>query len=190
MHSTESQQAPINLGEVFETLSGDLNTCFAPLQQSMESLDEEGNYSFDATAARTYVNVAFACIASVATCMRQWAMAQLPYDIDEQQFISGADMTPLEKAVRLGFTLLDYVCNVDTQWHASEQWCASLRRAIEIKYRLASPLSAADLEISADELMTVVDAEAGFRLRLTAYMEDPAPAHQFQLTGAALNPEG
>jgi len=189
MHATESQQAQVFLGEVFETLSGDLNTCFAPLQQSMETLDEEGNYSFDPTTARTYVNVAFACIASVATCMRQWAMAQLPYDIDEQQFVSGEDMTPLEKAVRLGFALLDYVCNVDTQWHASEQWCASLRRAIEIKYRLASPLSAADLEISAAELMTVVDAEAGFRLRLAAYMEDPAPAHPFQLTGEALNPE-
>jgi hypothetical protein len=188
MHATESQQAHINLGAVFETLSGDLNICFAPLQESMASLDEEGNYSFDPTAARTYVNVAFACIASVSTCMRQWAVAQLPNDIDERQFISDADMTPLEKAVRLGFTLLDYVCNVDTQWDASEQWCASMRRAIDIKYRLASPLSAADLEISAEELMTVVDAEAGFRLRLAAYLEDTTPVEPYQLTNLVSSP--
>jgi hypothetical protein len=60
---------------------------------------------------------------------------------------------------------------VESQWHSNEQWWTSLRQAIEVKYRLASPTSAADLEISAAELMTVVDAEAGFRLRLAAYLE-------------------
>jgi hypothetical protein len=189
MHSTDSQREPIDLGAVFEVLSGDLNTSFAPLQQSMEKPDEEGNYSYDGTAARTYVNVAFACIASVTTCMRQWAMAQLQYDIDERQFIGEGDMTPLEKAVRLGFGLLDYVCNVDTRWHANEQWWTNMRRAIHIKYRLASPISAADLEICADELMAVVDAEAGFRLRLAAYLEGPTPAHQYHLSGESLTPD-
>jgi len=188
MHSTDSQQEPIDLGAVFEVLSGDLNTSFAPLQESMENPDAEGNYVYDGTAARTYVNVAFACIASVTTCMRQWAMAQLQYDIDERQFIGEGDMTPLEKAVRLGFGLLDYVCNLDTQWHANEQWWTNMRRAIAIKYRLASPISAADLEVSAEEVMTVVDAEAGFRLRLAAYLE-PAPTPQYQLSGGALTPD-
>ncbi|MBS0419580.1 MAG: hypothetical protein JSR66_17865 [Proteobacteria bacterium] len=183
MHSTESQQQPVSLREVFEVLSGDLNICFAPLQQSMENPDEDGNYTFDPTAARTYVNVAFACIASVATCMRQWATAHLPHDVDEQRFSNAEDMTPLERAIRIGFALLDHVCNVEMQWHASEQWWLSLRRAIDIKYRLASPRSPADLEISAEEIMTVVDAEAGFRLRLAAYLEEPAPAWQLQLTG-------
>jgi hypothetical protein len=189
MQPTDYQQEPIDLGAVFEVLSGDLNTSFAPLQQSMENPDEDGNYSYDGTAARTYVNVAFACIASVTTCMRQWAMAQLQYPIDERQFIGAGDMTPLEKAVRLGFGLLDYVCNVDTQWHANEQWWTNMRRAIAIKYRLASPTSAADLAVSAEEVMTVVDAEAGFRLRLAAYLEEPAPAQQYQLSAAALTPE-
>ena len=189
MHSTDSQQEPIDLGAVFEVLSGDLNTSFAPLQLSMENPDAEGNYSYDGTAARTYVNVAFACIASVATCMRQWAMAQLQHDIDERQFIGEGDMTPLEKAVRLGFGLLDYVCNLDTQWYANEQWWTNMRRAIHIKYRMASPASAADLEISAEELMTVVDAEAGFRLRLAAYLEEPAPAQQYQISGEMLTPD-
>ncbi len=188
MHSTDSQREAVDLGAVFEVLSGDLNTSFAPLQQSMENPDEDGNYSYDGTAARTYVNVAFACIASVATCMRQWATAQLQDDIDEQQFIGDEDMTPLEQAVRLGFGLLDHVCNIDSEWDANEQWWTSMRRAIAIKYRLASPLSAADLEVSADEVMTVVDAEAGFRLRLAAYLE-PAPTEQYQLSGAALMPE-
>ena len=171
MHSTEAQYAPVNLREVFEVLSGDLNNCFAPLQQSMESPDEDGNYTFDGTVARTYVNVAFACIASVATCMRQWATAHLQYDIDEREYTGGAEMTPLEKAIRIGFGLLDHVCNIETQWQANEQWWLNLRRAINIKYRLASPHSAADLEISAAEIMTVVDAEAGFRLRLSSYLE-------------------
>jgi hypothetical protein len=36
----------------------------------------------------------------------------------------------------------------------------------------------------------VVDAEAGFRLRLAAYLEEPAPAQQYQLRGEALIPEG
>src|SRR5262249_49729528 len=138
---------------------------------------------------RTYVNVAFACIASMTTCMRQWAMAQLPHDIDERQFIGEGDMTPLEKAVRLAFGLLDYVCNVDTQWYANEQWWTNMRRAIDIKYRLSSPATAADLEISAEELMTMVDAEAGFRLRIAAYLEEPTPAHQYQLSGEALTPD-
>ena len=53
MHSTDSQLEPIDLGAVFEVLSGDLNTSFAPLQESMENPDEEGNYSFDGTTART-----------------------------------------------------------------------------------------------------------------------------------------
>jgi hypothetical protein len=189
MQPTDSQREPIDLGGVFEVLSEDLNTSFAPLQQSMESPDEDGNYTFDATAARTYVNVAFVCIASVTTCMRQWAAEQLQGQIDERQFIGAGDMTPLEKAVRLGFGLLDYVCNRDTQWHANEQWWTSMCRAIDLKYRLASPLSAADLEISAAELMTVVDAEAGFRLRLAAYLEDPTPEQQYQLSAVALTPD-
>jgi hypothetical protein len=188
MQSTEAQQEPVDLGAVFEILSGDLNTSFAPLQASLEDLDAQGHYSFDPTAARTYVNVAFACIASVTTCMRQWAMAHLQYDIDERRFIGEGDMTPLEKAVRLGFGLLDYVCNIDTQWDANEQWWSNMRRAIAIKYRLASPLSAADLAVSAEEVMTVVDAEAGFRLRLAAYLE-PASTHQYQLSGEALTPD-
>jgi len=179
MHSTEAQQAPANIRDVFEVLSGDLNICFAPLQQSMESPDEEGNYTFDGTAARTYVNMAFACIASAATCMRQWAMWQLQCDADyAEQFSSGDELTPLEKAIRIGFGLLDQISAVDMEaagWHGNQQWWLSLQRAIEIKYRLASPVSPADLEISAEELMTVVDAEAGFRLRLAAYLEEPAP---------------
>jgi len=191
MQSTEPQQEPIDLQAVFEVLSGDLNASFAPLQQSMESPDEEGNYSFDGTAVRTYVNVAFACIASVATCIRQWAGAQLRYDFDEQaEQFNGEDITPLERAVRIGFGMLDHVCNVEMPWHANEQWWTSLRRAIEIKYRLASPTSPADLDVSAEELMTVVDAEAGFRLRLAAYLEEPAPAQQYPLPEEALNPEG
>jgi hypothetical protein len=189
MSSTDPQQDPVNLGEVFEVLSADLNSSFAPLQESMENPDAQGNYAFDGTAARTYVNVAFVCIASMTTCMRQWAMAQLQHDIDERQLIGAGDMTPLEKAVRLGFGLLDYVCNVDTQWYANEQWWTNMRRAIDIKYRLASPASAADLEISAEELMTMVDAEAGFRLRIAAYLEEPTATHQYQLSGEALTPE-
>jgi hypothetical protein len=178
MHPTESENAPISLRDVFEILSADLNSCFEPLQQSLENPDEDGNYAFEGTAARTYVNVAFACIASVCSCTRQWALARLQYaegdnDIEElaEQLAEGSAMTPLEKAVRLGFGLLDRACTVESQWHSNEQWWASLRQAIEIKYRLASPTSAADLEISAAELMTVVDAEAGFRLRLAAYLE-------------------
>ena len=189
MSSTVQQPDPIDLGAVFEVLSGDLNSSFAPLQDAMENPDEEGNYSFDGTVARTYINVAFACIASMTTCMRQWAMARLPHAIDERRFIGEGDMTPLEKAVRLGFGLLDYVLNVDTQWYANEQWWTNMHRAIQIKYRLASPTSAADLEISAAELMTMVDAEAGFRLRIAAYLEEPTPAHQYQLTGAQLTPD-
>lgn len=176
----------MNLREVFEILSGDLDACFEPLQRSLESPDEGGNFSFEGTAARNYVSAAFACIAAVSTCMRQWAVARLHCDEAADYVEQWADeqaMTPLERAVRRGFALLDRACNVDSQWHANEQWWASFRKAIEIKYRLTSPQSATDLEISSDELMTVVDAEAGFRLRLAGYLDEPAATPQFQLAG-------
>jgi hypothetical protein len=177
MHAPESENDPAGLRDVFEILSGDVNRCFEPLRLCMENPDEDGNYSFEGTAARTYVSVAFACIASVCTCVRQWAVA-LQGDTPGNDLEAVADelaaeeeMTPLEKAVRIGFGLLERARTVESQWHANEQWWASLRTAIGIKYRLTRPTSAADLEISADELMTVVDAEAGFRLRLAAYLE-------------------
>jgi hypothetical protein len=178
MSPTESENDLASLRDVFEILSDDLNICFEPLQQCLQNPDEDGNYRFVGAAARTYVNVAFACIASVCTCMRQCAVARLQCDasseeIEElaEQLTDGPAMTPLEKAVRLAFGLLDRTITVESQWQANEQWWLNLLGAIEIKYRLASPASSADLEISAGELMMVVDAEAGFRLRVAAYLE-------------------
>jgi hypothetical protein len=178
MSPTQSENELSNLRGVFGILSDDLNICFEPLQQCLENPDEDGNYAFEGTAARTYVNVAFACIASVCTCMRRCAVARLQCDASNEeieklaeQLTAGTAMTPLEKAVRLAFGLLDRAFTVESQWQANEQWWQNLLEAIEIKYRLTSPASAADLEISADEVMTVVDAEAGFRLRLAAYLE-------------------
>jgi hypothetical protein len=37
MHPTESENVPISLRDVFEILSADLNSCFEPLQQSLEN---------------------------------------------------------------------------------------------------------------------------------------------------------
>jgi hypothetical protein len=180
----------MTLRDVFAILSGDLDTCFAPLERSMEIPDEDGNYSFEATAARNYVNVAFACIVGLSSCMREWAAVRLQCDnagdyVEEwaDQLMDGREMAPLEQAVRLGFDLLDRACNFESQWDANEQWWTSLRKAIQIKYRLTSPTCAADLEISPDELMTVIDAEAGFRLRFAVYVEEPAATPQFQLAG-------
>jgi hypothetical protein len=191
MHSTESDNDPVNLREVFEVLSGDLNACFEPVQQCLQDPDEDGNFSFEGSAARNYVSVAFACIASVSTCMRQWAVARMDPDeagryLHEQEDVlsDGQVMTPLEKAVRIGFGLLDRVYGVESQSQPNdEQWWRSLRWAIATKYRLTSPAAAADLEISADELMTVIDAEVGFRLRMAAYLEEPAISPQLQFTG-------
>jgi hypothetical protein len=190
VQSTEWVNEAMTLRDVFEVLSGDLDTCFAPLERSLESPDEDGNYSFEATAARNYVNVAFASIAGLASCMRQWAIARLRRDnagdaVEEwaDELIDGREMAPLEQAVRLGFGLLDRACNFESQWNTNEQWWSSFRTAIQIKYRLTSPTCAADLDISSGELMTVIDAEAGFRLRLAVYVEEPAATPQFQLAG-------
>jgi hypothetical protein len=60
---------------------------------------------------------------------------------------------------------------IEPQLGTGRQWWASFQLAIQLRHRMAHPLAPGDLCLSREEILTVVDADAGFRLLLSRYLE-------------------
>lgn len=161
MHSDERETGDNNNPHnVFETLSDDVDQCFERIQQDLYGTDDNGDFRFDQSNARTYARAAFACIEGFACFVRVWG-------------ISSA--TSLEESVRSMFSRMDGAHPIESDRDAGKHWWAHFQAAIRIKDRLTYPRSAADLAVSHADLMTIIDADAGFRLLLSRYLEQSPP---------------
>jgi hypothetical protein len=69
------------------------------------------------------------------------------------------------------FALMDRAKPIEANPDTGKQWWAHFQAAIKIRDRLTYPQSAADLDVSHADLMTIIDADAGFRLLLSRYLE-------------------
>ncbi len=193
MHSDERETGDNNNPHhVFETLSDDVDQCFERIQQDLYGTDDNGDFRFDQSNARTYARAAFACIEGFACFVRGWSISRL-HDEDrltnlecfpsvepkfEEREVPPAKRAPtasLEESVRSMFSRMDGAHPIEPDRDAGKHWWTHFQAAIRIKDRLTYPRSAADLAVSHADLMTIIDADAGFRLLLSRYLEQSPP---------------
>jgi hypothetical protein len=187
------EEADGSLHGLFTILSDDLDKCFSRLDAVFNDPGEGGEYDYDESDGRTYVRAAFACIDGMSFRMRVWATARLLDEgrmPDPQRWGAGAiNLEAIEDEVRrsmaelslaenvsLTFTLLDRIHRVEPLLDTGQQWWSSLQKVAQLKGRITHPQGASDLSISRDELMIMVDAEAGYRLLLSSYLELNKPS--------------
>ena len=156
--------------QVFERLSEDVEQCFDRIQPDLYSPDESGEFNFDQSNARTYARAAFACMEGLACFIEAWAIHQLRA-AGETPPPERALTTSLDESVRLMFALMERVHPIEPHGDAGRQWFVRFQEAIRIRDRITYPKSVADLDVSHGDLMTVIDADAGFRLLLSSYLE-------------------
>ena len=156
--------------QVFERLSEDVEQCFDRIQPDLYSPDESGEFNFDQSNARTYARAAFACMEGLACFIEAWAIHQLRA-AGETPPPERAPTTSLDESVRSMFALMERVHPIEQHGDAGRQWWVRFQEAIRIRDRITYPKSVADLDVSHGDLMTVIDADAGFRLLLSSYLE-------------------
>lgn len=162
--------------EVFTILSEDVDRCFELMSSTVGSTEEVDEREYEESAVRSYVRAAFACMEGMTFCMRAWAAERMPEPGAEQCTTPEGQSAPeqqgdLESNVTAMFTQLDQVVRIEPQLGTGRQWWQNLQKALQLRHRMAHPRSWTDLAFTREEILTIVDADAGFRLLLSRYLE-------------------
>lgn len=150
--------------QVFATLSDDVDRCFELMSATEDSSEEVDEREYEETAVRSYARAAFACMEGMTFCMRAWAAERVSEPLAEQQGDLESDLTAM-------FSQLDQVVRIEPQLGTGRQWWLNLQKALQLRDRLMHPRSWTDLAFTREEILTIVDADAGFRLLLSRYLE-------------------
>lgn len=164
MRNHDAEMNELSPQQVFAILSEDVDRCFELMSATEDSSEEVDEREYEESAVRSYARAAFACMEGMTFCMRAWAAERVPEPRTEQQGDLESDVTAM-------FTQLDQVVPIEPQLGAGRQWWQNLQRALQLRHRLAHPRSWADLAFTREEILTIVDADAGFRLLLSRYLE-------------------
>jgi hypothetical protein len=171
----DAEMNEISPQQVFAILSDDVDRCFELMSPTVGSA-EEAEREYEESAVRSYVRAAFACMEGMTFCMRAWAAERVPEPQAEQHSSPEGESAPeqqgdLESSLTAMFTQVDQVMRIEPQLGTGRQWWSNLQKALELRQRLAHPRSWTDLAFTRDEILTIVDADAGFRLLLSRYLE-------------------
>jgi hypothetical protein len=162
---------------VFAVLSDDVDRCFKLLDGVSLGSEEAGEQQYNEFEVRSYVRAAFACIEGMTFCMIEWAAAERVDGMRADQLHSVTEegaperREDLESNVKSMFAQLDQVKRIEPQIGTGRAWWTSFRKAIQLRRRMTRPRLPADLALTREELLTIVDADAGFRLLLSRYLE-------------------
>ena len=162
--------------QVFAILSDDVDRCFELMSSTVGSAEEADEREYEESAVRSYLRAAFACMEGMTFCMRAWAAERVPEPQAEQHSSPEGASAPeqredLESNLTAMFTQLDQVMRIEPQLGTGRQWWLNLQKALELRHRLAHPRCWTDLAFTREEILTIVDADAGFRLLLSRYLE-------------------
>jgi hypothetical protein len=160
----DAEMNEISPQQVFAILSDDVDRCFELMSPTVGSAEEADEHEYEESAVRSYVRAAFACMEGMTFCMRAWAAERSPAPQAEQQ-------EDLESNLTAMFTQLDQIMRIEPQLGTGRQWWMNLQKALELRHRLAHPRWWTDLAFTREEILTIVDADAGFRLLLSRYLE-------------------
>lgn len=170
IHDAEINE--ISPQQVFAILSDDVDRCFQ-LLGSPEDVEER---EYDESAARSYARAAFACMEGMTFCMRAWVAERVPEPQAEQHSSQEGESAAeqrgdFESDVTAMFTQMDQVMRIEPQFGTGRQWWLNFQKAIHLRRRMMHPRSWTDLALSHEEMLTIVDADAGFRLLLSRYLD-------------------
>jgi hypothetical protein len=162
--------------QVFAILSGDVDRCFRLLDAALGGPEEAGEQQYGESDVRSYVRAAFACMEGMTFCMRAWAAERGVQTRADQRQAAAEEgalelWVDLESSVKSMFAQLDQVKRIEPQMGTGRQWWTNFQNAIQLRRRMMYPQLPADLALSREELLTIVDADAGFRLLLSRYLE-------------------
>lgn len=162
--------------QVFLILSGDVERCFKLLEAELSGSEEAGE-QYGQPEARNYARAAFACMEGMTFCMSQWAAERMA-ELRSSQHRPAAEQSALALSADLRsqvesmFTQLDQVRRIEPQIGTGRQWWSNFQNALQVRLRMMYPRRSADLALSQEEILTIVDADAGFRLLLSRYLEE------------------
>lgn len=170
--------------EVMDALGEDYDRCYSALIQCIDEgeRDADGNVVADYEFfARQLIRAAFAYIEAVTFSLKVHSAGQClerGFDIspEERYFATDVEFELNEKGevverpakislarnVRFAFMLKERVWVVPKKFDPSVEWWSCFKKAIRIRDRLTHPKLPGDLDVSPDELLTVIKAKRGF----------------------------
>ncbi len=170
--------------ELILTLDDDYFRCYRNILQSFDdgTIDDEGNLDADYEFhARQLIRAAFAYIEGLTfsvkitaanMCLQRgieispaerYMAAEVEYELnDKGEVVECPARIRLTQSIRFAFALIEKAQNVTAQFDASGQWWSCLKQAIRVRDRLMHPRMHQDLDVSSDELLTVINAKQGF----------------------------
>lgn len=170
--------------EVMETLGEDYDRCHKAIVQCIDEgeKDEDGNVVADYEFfARQLIRAAFAYIEAVTFSVKAHSAGQcmergLNISPEERYFATDVEFELNEKGevvernarislarnVRFAIMLKERVWQVPKKFDPSVEWWSCFKAAIRIRDRLTHPKLPGDLDVTPEELLTVMKAKRGF----------------------------
>jgi hypothetical protein len=170
--------------EVMETLGEDYDRCHMALIDCINAgkKDKKGSVTADYEFfARQLIRAAFAYIEAVTFSVKAHSAWQcmernLPIEPEERYFATDVEFEISEKGevvgrsarislirnVRFAILLHERVWITPNRFDPSIGWWSNFKKAVRIRDRLTHPKLPGDLDVSPDELITVMEAKRGF----------------------------
>lgn len=167
-----------------ETLGEDYDRSHAALIRCIDEGERDllGNVDADYEFfARQLIRAAFAYIEAVTFSLKVHSAGQclergfdispeeryfatdIEFDLnDKGEVVEKAARISLAKNVRFAIMLMERVWQLQKKFDPSVEWRSCFKKAIRIRDRLTHPKLPGDLDISPDELLTVIKAKRGF----------------------------
>lgn len=179
--------------ELIETLGDDYDRCYRELLKSFDEgeIDSDGNLDADYEFhARQLIRAAFAYIEGVtfsvkataaAKCMdtglpispqERYLAVEVDYDLnDKGEVVERPAQIKLTRNIRFAFALTERANKLRPLFDPSVDWWSSLRESMRVRDRLMHPRMPGDLDVTPNELLTVIKAKNGFVKLLERYIE-------------------
>lgn len=182
--------------EVIELLGNDCERCHAALIAAIDAgkTEANGNVESDyAFYARQLIRAVFAYIEATTFSVKAssaWQCMEKNIDISPQERYFSVDTEyevndrgevvettariSLAKNIRFALALNRKAHNVAEPFDPSVEWWSCMREAIKIRDRLTHPRWPEDLDVSGNEVVTVLKARRGFEEELLRHDLDAA----------------
>jgi hypothetical protein len=179
--------------ELIKALGDDVDRCHADLLRSIDAgqVDPDGSVTADyeyharqlIRAILAYVEgVTFSVkVRAVAQCLEsgigvsdheRYLAAEIDADVDDKgNVVERPAKLRLASNIRFAFQLLERATQGAFKFDASSPWWAALRNTIKVRDRLTHPRLPQDIDVSGGEIVTALEARAGFESILLGYRE-------------------
>jgi hypothetical protein len=191
----EDQEGSRSIAELIETLDSDYLKCYQHVirQLNVAETTPDGSIAETDFESRQLVRAAFAYIEGTTYVLKMSATLDadehgIELSPQQQHFIFEADFDlndkgevfqksariPMAKNIRFAFAILAEANGVANPLRIEPRWWHLLKDSIKVRDRLMHPRWPADLDVSPKEVITLIQAKAGFDEELQAILTSRA----------------